>query len=104
MPPLIPHSIRLPRKETRAPSTLPSQDKLRDKSKGDPAVLRIELLQRASIWHFQAGQQNTFLRVVMSLPNLVAPARCGCAWRVLARFGGVASFHWLVFGWCQRLA
>ncbi|GIL73849.1 hypothetical protein Vretimale_5040 [Volvox reticuliferus] len=43
---------------------------------GGPAVLRIELCQKASIWNYQGNDSKRgFLKIVVSVPNLVTPAR-----------------------------
>ncbi len=57
---------------------------------GNPnqAVVRVEVETKASIWQFQHGQTKRFLKLVMNLPNNVAPCRCGAmpglpAWLLL---------------------
>ncbi|PNW88124.1 hypothetical protein CHLRE_01g015250v5 [Chlamydomonas reinhardtii] len=46
------------------------------KGVGGPAVTRIEPAERRSIWNFQPpGTSTAFLKIVVSVPNLVAPAR-----------------------------
>ncbi|GAX78824.1 hypothetical protein CEUSTIGMA_g6261.t1 [Chlamydomonas eustigma] len=49
---------------------------LASKTKGDGnAVLRLEVERKASVWGYQGGAQKDFIRIVMSLPNYVTPAR-----------------------------
>ncbi|KAJ9506485.1 hypothetical protein QJQ45_019412 [Haematococcus lacustris] len=49
--------------------------RLADKTKGcGPAVSRVEVECKASIWNYQTSKRD-FIKIVMALPNLVTPCR-----------------------------
>ncbi|KAL6749067.1 DNA polymerase delta subunit one [Haematococcus lacustris] len=49
--------------------------RLADKTKGcGPAVSRVEVESKASIWNYQTSKRD-FIKIVMALPNLVTPCR-----------------------------
>ena len=51
------------------------------------------MVQRASLWRYQGGQQRAYLKIVCALPNLVAPARGEGRSTLLLLLPATSPFH-----------